>query len=154
MASQVLQALKSLYWDLQSSGDSLSERALLRIAEEHDVPVRDVEEGWEFVIESQSDQVDEYYTVFVREVDWVAGDPCVDFRSGTQFLPREVWAIGFLGEGRGIFRMPYLNQEQTEDVFSVLESVLRRAGDVEFAEHSREIVREGTISLDFSKSRI
>lgn len=154
MASLLLEELKSLYWELEGHGEDLESGTLQLVSERLGIPVGDVEKGWELIVDSQSGAVDEYHTVFVKEAEWVSGQPCLDFRSNTQYLPRGVWVIGFLGEGKGIFNMPYLSEEQTRSALTVLESVLRRAGDENFAADARRILAEGAIVLDFSESRI
>ncbi len=90
-------------------------------------------------------------TVFVRDADRLGRKPCVDLRYGTQILPRGVWAIGFVHEGRAMFDLPYMaTEEMIIDLREKIDEALLLGGDM-FAEQHADQILEGEEFLAFEK---
>lgn len=75
-------------------------------------------------------------TIFINDEKWLASEPCVDVRYGTQCLPHGSWVVGFVvlgekpGEIKELLDKPFLEASQ-------------EAGWDECVKAAREAVRQG-----------
>lgn len=71
-------------------------------------------------------------TIFVNDKKKVSGEPCFDYRVGTQILPHGSWVVGFFTKEAVSFQMPYLkNKVQERNLFEVLAKALYASGRFE-----------------------
>lgn len=103
-------AAYSAYAEFAISDEELAER-LAAIAVEAGVELSEVEEYYylhHLAVNGQDTAV-----VFYHEQDWLAGKPCLDWRCGSQMLPRGSVVVGMaLRSGLGQLCLPYLPREE------------------------------------------
>ncbi len=170
LSKEVCQLLYKMYWVDTQGGDSSSiEKEIEQYFRNVHKPIfignekADLEEALRIQIEFNNfkESVGKYYadlcvvlsygsepvTVFVNDDKKLKGEPCVDYRFGTQILPHGSWVIGYFVPGKYavVNNLYFSNAAQMRQCKKVLREALHMAGEI--SPNVNRLVKKGTLPL-------
>jgi hypothetical protein len=108
-------------WYLVSNGVDVDfESKLERIAQDHNIPVNEVESYYNWYENAPPDKI----VIFYDDGKKLKGEPSFDFRKGTQFLPKGVVVCAIVTGSGAVLQAPYIRNSQVDQFKATLQSAL------------------------------